>query len=180
MHKNHTLITTRQFLIRSALVFSLALIGSLFFFADRAPGSDEGVTIAASTSSEQEQIEQGCPTAEYVCETYTNGACEVSAGCEGSDCYTFYRGAEISVISLGDPEDGFTVDWLARHPGGASLTGFVGRPCEVTPITSSFSKTEIPENHCSAELITNKHYYLEFFASNPVSGCHGWVECQCY
>jgi hypothetical protein len=122
-----------------------------------------------------------CPTAEQTCTIFPPaiGMSCVPSGdsyaCAYEDCLGKNTGAEITLV----PGGAYPGLWVARtdgsfedHPGALN--------CLRTDLPRGTSLIAFPEElHCAALLVTETNVYLEFFASNPLSECYGWVECVC-
>jgi hypothetical protein len=121
----------------------------------------------------------GCQTAEWYCANYPpmfGLSCEsVSGGCEGRDCQGVNQGVEARFIPLGGLP--FT-DWMAITEGEfvpIGLACVVDTDKQTPPHITLFDTGAA--GHCAALLLTEEHFFVEFFAG--VSYCSGWVECQC-
>jgi len=135
--------------------------------------------------------EAGCRTPESACEYWpplipiVDGMdCRTAtSSCEGYDCVMGAEGDAVFVSSSDDEEDLllddsdlYTTRWLVRHEGELQNIS-----CEDTieqPQQGSF--LIMPDTkHCVVGRPVGDVYYLEFFASYPEIGCHGWAECRC-
>jgi hypothetical protein len=154
----------------SALLYGTAL-------AEDDTKKDEVTAEEEVTLEAEEQTE--CAPAEFYCDYYPplfGLSCgSVSGGCIGKECQGMNRGLEAKFIPLGGLP--FT-DWMAMTKGDFVP---VGLECVVdtdnpTPPHIIRFDTGVA-GHCAALLITEEHFFVEFFAG--VSYCSGWVECQC-
>ena len=110
--------------------------------------------------------------------------CFVTALCYDEDCMLGARGDYILVSASDDPEDeiydGYTIRWLARHPGVMQTVDALG-PLNCGLIDHPHGSFIIlPEAlHCATKLsVGPDDVYVEFFASIP-GVCHAWGECRC-
>lgn len=125
-----------------------------------------------------------CPPPDFAC-LYLPPAvgmtCPTVTGyCEGEDCMMGARGDDILVSASDDPEDviydGYTIRWLARHPG---LMANINCGALIDHRHGTF--IILPEQlHCVSVLTDGDEVHLEFFASTAfTTACTGWVECLC-
>lgn len=119
-----------------------------------------------------------CPTAEQACGIYHPGS-EPTAYCSFQQCFEMNYGSEARVVAA-DEQGSFPRTLFVWHKGEMSPIAEL-IPCVMT---QSGHKTRLDildgEIKCAAALSTSEHLYYEHFASNPATGCLGWVECRAY
>jgi hypothetical protein len=126
-----------------------------------------------------------CPFVEHpevlmalTCSTYHPGS-TVTGGCGSGVCFEMSFGGELRMVAA-DEHGVFPGTWFAWHEG------VIGQPSGLIPciVTTNGKKTRleipIPGVRCAVTLTTAEHVYVEHIASDPISGCFGWVECRQY
>ena len=118
----------------------------------------------------------GCPaSATAFCSAFHAGS-EPTAWCAYDGCFEMTSGGEVRVVA-------------ADEQGPFPRTFFVWTDHSLTPtalegcvLTEKHNKTrvDLPDGgtRCAASLTTSEYVYFEHFASNPISGCLGWIECR--
>ena len=138
-------------------------------------------TFAADPSATREWSPDeygGCPTdPQQLCEPNFPGSV-ATAFCAYNQCFEMSY-AEEARLTTADDQGLFPRTWLAWHSG--DLTSGDPSPCVIEE-RGNKSKihlvSELPSCHVTLE--TSEHLYHWLFASNPVAGCLGWIECREY
>lgn len=117
-----------------------------------------------------------CPDPQLVCTTYHENSI-ATASCGYEACFEMNYGESIR-LTVADDEGPFPQNWHVWH------TAMVySASCLLTQSGSSAkTKLGIPGSpslpRCYLTVQTSEHTYFEHFASNPLTGCLGWVECR--
>ena len=115
-----------------------------------------------------------CPDPAVVCELFHPGSI-LTGFCEDGACFEMSYGSELRLVAADDLGP-FPKIWFAWPQG--SMNGSGPFPCNVTQQNKNKTVVEIPALRCQADLVTDNATYHEHFASNPNTGCLGWVECR--
>jgi len=118
----------------------------------------------------------GCPNPEELCPLYHPGS-TATAYCAYAECFDMSYGEAARVVAT-DDEGLFPSRWNMWHSYEPDIPLW-GYPCEFET-KGSKSKIWIPEEPpiCYLQLESSDAIYYEHFASNPDSGCLGWMECK--
>lgn len=118
-----------------------------------------------------------CPDPELVCPFFgplVGLECTYEgAACEGKDCKGANLGEEFKVVPTGR----YYNKWIIMHEGAEDVTGYT-YPCGLTEYPG-VTHLELDDTKCAFTLVTETGLYMEHFASNPDTGCFGWIECPC-
>jgi len=178
MRKEYNIVTIGQFFLRLAFVFGFILIVSFFCFVNQSPAFDENADGLGISVEDPEDIYGNCPNPQDVCDTFDPGSIAVEAyGYEEN--FERCDGEEITIKAIG--HDDFPQTWFVWHEGTMTPSGDF--ECILTPFGKKTTLLEIPVSGyfiCKAILETSNHKYHIHFASNPNSGCLGWVQCMEY
>ena len=118
----------------------------------------------------------GCPADEVAfCAAFHLGS-EPIAWCTYEGCFEMTAAEEVRVVAADEqglfPRTFFV--WTDHSLAPTALEGCV--------LTKKGHKTrvDLPDGgtRCAASLTTSEYVYFEHFASNPASGCLGWIECR--
>lgn len=119
---------------------------------------------------------QGCPDPQYICTHYHPGSVATNY-CGYAECFQMNYGTEMRVTAV-DEQGLFPRTWHAWHSG--SLVTPMN--CD-TKRSGNKTKLTIPDPGVRyicmvTQQMSDGRLYYHHFASNPNSGCLGWVECS--
>ena len=122
-----------------------------------------------------------CPNPYTFCHFY-HPESEMTGFCGYEACFEINSSADgVSAVRAADDSGDFPKTWSVWHEGTLEPAGTY--PCLLTGKENK-SRVHIRDEYvppkCRVDLLTNDgHYkYHEHFASNPSTGCLGWVECK--
>ena len=143
-------------------------------------GSATPETLAADPSATREWAPDeygGCPSnPQQLCELdYPDRI--ATAFCAYNQCFEMSY-AEEARLTTADDQGLFPRTWLAWHSGDFDASAST---CVIEE-RGNKSKIHVPSEppSCVATLETSEHLDHWLFASNPVAGCLGWIECREY
>jgi hypothetical protein len=145
--------------------------------------TDDPASVPSFDASPQvEGPYESCPyapadLAARTCATYHPGSV-VNTFCFGGTCFEMNFGGEARLVAA-DELGAFPTTFFAWHQGViAPPAGLI--PCLFME-RGNKTRINIPAQRlCAVSLTTDQHLYYWHFASNPISGCLGWVECRQY
>ena len=169
--------------MRSAFVSAPMLLIALFFVAVGAPSCSDNattpLTISGPTAAYRptQALYGGCPTdLDATCRSFHGPYSVATGSCAYEACFEMAYGREVRVVAADELGD-FPKTWFAWHEGTMAPAG--GIVCGLTEEGKKKTRVEIPVDQfrCKVDLTTSERVYHEHFASNPTSGCLGWLEC---
>lgn len=161
--------------MRSAVVPVSALLVLLIFVVVGAPAGGQNAT-KLDINEHIQQIQSGpCPDPYTYCAMAHPGSIPTGY-CAYGACFEMSYGGEVRVVAADDSGD-FPRKWFIWHK---DLIKSVGGSCTSTFQNKNKIRVDIPEERikCRLDWETSEYLYHEHFASNPATGCLGWVECR--
>lgn len=163
--------------------FSIALLLMAPACSIDSSGPLQPTPLATAVALQLDDVYASCPyeaaeLATRTCSTYHPGS-TITGYCFLDTCFEMSYGDELRFVAA-DELGPFPGTWFAWHNGSITpAAGFI--PCG---LTTSGRKTRLeiptPGTRCAVAFSTAEHLYFEHIASNPTSGCLGWVECKKY
>lgn len=129
---------------------------------------------AIDVAASEQPPYQSCPIPQNACSLFHPGS-KATHSCAFGACFE---------MNLGDTVRTVAADELGPYPGLWFLwteATVLGSPsCVLTSQGKTKVRIAFPDGiyRCRVDVETDDYFFFEHYASNPYTGCLGWVECR--